>query len=326
MQKPIQFTIVVGLLALIGLAGCQSPATLPAPTQAPTQPVIQAPTETPFQPAKATPIEPVGPVSLANPASVNCATQGGTLKIEQGGSGDQVGICYFEDNRQCEEWALFYGMCPVGGMKVTGYNTPAGRYCVITGGSYAITSASSANNEQGTCTFTDNSQCDAWAYYKCACTRGLTPVEPAAAGIRPLSAEACKAQAQALSQAYTGAKVTQSEEPLNDPVSGLSGTGCVATINGTGVQFPDYGATVQSLDKLMAGQGWTQEPQMAAGGPTGMGMGYRKGNQVCFGGAGWRPASTAVCPKDVPIGECKLKPEEKLYTISLNCAVETTGK
>ena len=39
--------------------------------------------------------------------------------------GGQYGICFFDDNRQCEEWALLRGDCPVGGLKVTGYITPA---------------------------------------------------------------------------------------------------------------------------------------------------------------------------------------------------------
>jgi len=35
---------------------------------------------------------------------------------------------------QCEEWAMARGECPVGGVKVSGYNTSAARYCAITGG------------------------------------------------------------------------------------------------------------------------------------------------------------------------------------------------
>ena len=102
---------------------------------------------------------------LANPASVNCAEQGGTLSIEERGDGGQVSVCYFEDNRQCEEWALLRGDCPVGGLKVTGYITPAARYCAITGGTYAITGNSGQDDEQGTCTFKNGAQCDAWGYY-----------------------------------------------------------------------------------------------------------------------------------------------------------------
>ena len=70
---------------------------------------------------------------------------------------------------QCEEWALLRGDCPVGGVKVTGYVTPAARYCAITGGEYAVTGNSGADDEQGACTFKDGPQCDAWDYYDGKC-------------------------------------------------------------------------------------------------------------------------------------------------------------
>lgn len=70
---------------------------------------------------------------LANPASLNCTEKGGTLIIKENKVG-QYSICVFEDNRQCEEWALFRGECPVGGLKITGYETEAQAYCAITGG------------------------------------------------------------------------------------------------------------------------------------------------------------------------------------------------
>ena len=78
-------------------------------------------------------------------------------------------MCYFEDNRQCEEWALLRGDCPGGGVKVTGYVTPAGRYCAITGGEYAITDKSGESDEQGTCTLKNSTQCDAWDYFNGKC-------------------------------------------------------------------------------------------------------------------------------------------------------------
>ncbi|HCY20661.1 TPA: hypothetical protein DIC40_02185 [Patescibacteria group bacterium] len=46
----------------------------------------------------------------------------------------EYGVCLFEDNRQCEEWAFLRGDCPIGGMKVTGYENDAEIYCAITGG------------------------------------------------------------------------------------------------------------------------------------------------------------------------------------------------
>ncbi len=101
---------------------------------------------------------------LANPASVNCVEKGGFLRIVKRGDGGEYGICFFEDNRQCEEWALMRGDCPVGGLKITGYATEAAQYCVITGGTYTIIDGQ-ADPETGTCAFPDGSSCDVWNYY-----------------------------------------------------------------------------------------------------------------------------------------------------------------
>lgn len=71
--------------------------------------------------------------TIANPASVNCTEKGGKLEMRTNKLG-QYGVCLFEDNRQCEEWALMRGECPVGGKKITGYENDAEIYCAITGG------------------------------------------------------------------------------------------------------------------------------------------------------------------------------------------------
>jgi putative hemolysin len=108
---------------------------------------------------------------LANPASQNCATRGGTLEIERRPDGGQFGVCLFTDNYQCEEWAMFRGECPTGGLRVTGYITPAARYCAITGGRYAVVAKSGAADEQGTCALPGGRTCDAGAYYAGTCGR-----------------------------------------------------------------------------------------------------------------------------------------------------------
>lgn len=71
--------------------------------------------------------------NIANPASANCAENGGKLEIKKNKKGE-YGVCFFEDNQQCEEWALLRGQCPVGGVKITGYENDAEIYCAITGG------------------------------------------------------------------------------------------------------------------------------------------------------------------------------------------------
>ena len=55
---------------------------------------------------------------MPNPASENCTEKGGTLSIEKRGDGGEYGVCIFEDNMQCEEWALMRGECPVGGVTI----------------------------------------------------------------------------------------------------------------------------------------------------------------------------------------------------------------
>ena len=108
--------------------------------------------------------------NLANPASENCVEQGGTVVIEARSDGGQYGVCTFEENRQCEEWAMMRGDCPVGGIKVTGYVSDAARFCAITGGTYEVTGTDDSGEEQGTCTLPDGQSCDVWDYYNGVCT------------------------------------------------------------------------------------------------------------------------------------------------------------
>jgi hypothetical protein len=73
---------------------------------------------------------------------------------------------------------------------------------------------------------------------------------------------------------------------------------------------------------MLAEQGWTEDPQLAADGPTGTAAGYRKEDQICLAAASWVPDPSANCPADQPISACALTPEQQLYTITLNCGVE----
>lgn len=129
--------------------------------------------------------------TLANPAAKNCVAKGGASRIEKTPAGSEFGVCYFEDNRQCEEWALLRGECKAGGVKVTGYVTPASRYCAITGGGYEVESLSNLAHEQGTCMFTAGKSCDADVYFNGSCTRTTpTPTPDAATSVRPQNIQA----------------------------------------------------------------------------------------------------------------------------------------
>jgi len=153
------------LLAAL-LAACGKPATpgaTPAAADAPASVASPPPSQLAQNRA------PVA--AIANPASTHCADVGGRLAIDKTPRGAEYGVCLFEDNRQCEEWALLRGECPVGGLKVAGHATEAARYCAITGGRYDITGNSGAGNEQGACTLSSGKVCAADAYLNGECTR-----------------------------------------------------------------------------------------------------------------------------------------------------------
>lgn len=70
---------------------------------------------------------------LANPASVNCVEKGGVVEIKKDETGGEYGLCVFPDGKRCEEWAMFRGECPVGGIaaKETSLSKPSADDLVI---------------------------------------------------------------------------------------------------------------------------------------------------------------------------------------------------
>lgn len=107
--------------------------------------------------------QPAPIAQMANPASVNCTKVGGNLVIEKRGDGGEYGLCYFEDNRACEEWALFRGECPVGGRRTTGYDSIDQKYCAWLGGETFATPNS-------VCTFKNGKKCSTLSFYNGTCT------------------------------------------------------------------------------------------------------------------------------------------------------------
>lgn len=99
---------------------------------------------------------------IANPASVNCEKVGGKLEILKSGSGGEYGLCNFEDGKSCEEWALFRGQCPLGGVKTTGFDTIDQKYCAWVGGETTTVVPSE-------CTLKDGTKCPTEALYNGTC-------------------------------------------------------------------------------------------------------------------------------------------------------------
>ena len=103
---------------------------------------------------------------IGNPASEYCINFKGTISIETDPNGAQYGVCTFAGGKQCEEWALMRGQCPVGGVDVKKYATPAGKYCAIRGGVYGVTKPGDVRTEVGTCIPAGSKEsCDGTAYW-----------------------------------------------------------------------------------------------------------------------------------------------------------------
>lgn len=130
-------------------------------TQKSSNPIVSQPQATQSTPPQNSQSSNAG---LANPASVNCAKQGGQSEIVTKKDGSQYGVCEFEDDQECEEWALFRRECPVGGVKTIGFDNEAQIYCAITGGqTLAVPNAK--------CTLPSGQVCNAEAYYNGKCPK-----------------------------------------------------------------------------------------------------------------------------------------------------------
>jgi hypothetical protein len=103
------------------------------------------------------------------------------------------------------------------------------------------------------------------------------------------------------------------------------GTGCQTTISGTGLDFEMVQVVENALRSVIHAQGWYEDFRYGGGGPTGQLTGFRQANKLCRLLVDWQPSEDANCPSDQPIHACKLSPEQKLYTISLNCVQDTTA-
>ena len=106
---------------------------------------------------------------IANPASVYCEENGGTLSIENDEEWNQAGLCMFDDGSYCEEWAYYRNECHQGDIM---YNSveiwmpnPAAVYCTEQGWESVI-NEDEEWNQYWVCRLADWSEVDEWEYYR----------------------------------------------------------------------------------------------------------------------------------------------------------------
>jgi hypothetical protein len=151
-----------------------------------------------------------------------------------------------------------------------------------------------------------------------------TATAEAPSDFQPMSSDECINLADAMSQTL-GIPGKTTEAPFEDRVSQRMGTGCETTITGTGRDFEDVQVVGNALRRMIQAQGWYEDFRYGGGGPTDELTGFRQANKLCRLLVGWEPSEDANCPSDQPIHACELSPEQKLYTISLNCVQDTSA-
>ena len=100
---------------------------------------------------------------LANPASVFCEEQGGTVEIVTDAAGNQSGLCRLPDGTQIDEWEYYRQFHEQSGG--VGLANPASVFCEEQGGTVEIVT-DAAGNQSGVCHLADGSQVDEWEYYR----------------------------------------------------------------------------------------------------------------------------------------------------------------
>lgn len=185
--------------------------------------------------------------------------------------------------------------------EAVGLANPAAVFCEEQGGQVHVRAES--GGEVGYCVFPDGSECEEWAFYRGECAPG---------------ALLCNELANGLKIRLGVSVLVTAPAPFEDVVTGQSGTGCQAAASGTGLDF-EMDVAYNAVRELFETQGWRADINYDAGGPTGMLGGYRQDSALCLWLVEWRLAEDATCPDDQPISMCELAPEQKLYTVAVNC-------
>ncbi|HSL47282.1 MAG TPA: DUF333 domain-containing protein [Anaerolineales bacterium] len=115
-------------------------------------------------------------ITIANPASAYCEEQGFKLEIRTAQDNNQYGVCMFDDDTECEEWAYYRDECKPGDMDIApaptaapaGIANPASAYCAEQGGASEIRTEEDGS-QSAVCTFPDGSECEEWAFFGGEC-------------------------------------------------------------------------------------------------------------------------------------------------------------
>ncbi len=179
---------------------------------------------------------------------------------------------------------------------------PASVFCEAQDGRVDIRDES--GGEVGYCVFPDGGECEEWAFFRGECS---------------VDVAICPELAGEMEQRLGVAVKVTDPATVEDPISGQKLEGCQAGTSGTGADFESVDAVIEAIDAMFLSRAWQADINYDAGGPNGAFGGYRLDDALCLWVVKWEPSADAQCPSDQPISACELAPEQRLYTVAVNC-------
>jgi hypothetical protein len=135
-----------------------------------------------------------------------------------------------------------------------------------------------------------------------------------AEAVVPLDPGECGAIQMALAERLS-VELTMAESDFSSDIAGRQGTACTLTATGTGEDFGNFIDTAQAIREVLQAEGWEENQNYLADGPTGTASGFEKADKLAFVSVNWEPSEDAECPDDQPISDCDLESSQQLFTV-----------
>jgi hypothetical protein len=135
----------------------------------------------------------------------------------------------------------------------------------------------------------------------------------------PVDPAECEATQMAIAERL-GVELTMEVVDFASEIAGLRGMACTLSATGTGEVFGNFVDTAQAIREVLLAEGWVENPNHIADGPTGTASGFEKENQVALVQVDWEPSEDAECPAHQPISACDLESSQQLFTVVVELA------
>jgi hypothetical protein len=150
----------------------------------------------------------------------------------------------------------------------------------------------------------------------------VIPPPITASGYQPYDSTSCNSLSEFISFNAKIPGTVTSPVSFNDFVTGQSGQACQITNYANGETLPTGVDFYESARNVFVSQGWLEDINYSAGGPSGLATAYRSGATLCLVSSERKPLDSALCAPGDIFATCweKLTPEQRLYSLTVTCS------